>query len=179
MAAHHPQSYPVMTSSQPYSHNGTLLESPAMSIDLDKTTHDFNQISPPSSSGSSHSSMMYGAEHLNFAAAPGAGTFGHQATAYADNHHHSPTQHVHGESHPLALDPFHLRNTTVGPSRVLTRRQARAAQQQATAVHGAAADNDSHANLQNNPFDEVRALRILLLVRVVSDYSLHLCLSLQ
>lgn len=159
MAAHHPQSYPVMTSSQ-YSHSSTLLDNPAMNVDLDKSTHEFNHISPPSSSGSSQSSMLYGAEHLNFAATPGAASFAHQSSTYADGHHHSPTQHVHNESHSLSLDPTHLRNTAVGPSRVLTRRQARAAQQQQATVHGPAGDNEGHANLHNT-YEDVRILELL------------------
>ncbi|THH09519.1 hypothetical protein EW145_g1937 [Phellinidium pouzarii] len=101
---------------QPY-----VLDGVTMAIDVDKQ-QQHGQMSPPSSTDSCPNPIIYNASHANFSATPDP--------AYVQHEHYG---HPGSPGSALTLNPAQLRATAIGPSRVLTRRQARIAQASAHA----------------------------------------------
>ncbi|KAH8108702.1 hypothetical protein DFH11DRAFT_1069463 [Phellopilus nigrolimitatus] len=129
-----------------HTHHGALLDPAHISLDGDKHPHNSpqSQMSPPNSTGSCHSAII--SYNVPFPPTP-------DTTHYTQQQQQHPSyaapQHL-GQA--LTLDPAQLRPAAVGPSRVLTRRQARIAQASAHAFAANAAEANGEQQQQN--FDD-------------------------
>ncbi|KAI5120766.1 hypothetical protein M0805_004729 [Coniferiporia weirii] len=101
----------------------------SIALDVDKQ-HGQGQMSPP---GANPGSIIYGASHASFSTASDP-SYPHQHQQQHQNPHHPAYGHI-GDA--LTLNPAQLRATAIGPSRVLTRRQARIAQAQTAHAYAA------------------------------------------
>lgn len=123
---------------------GQYLLDPSLSLDADSVQSQ-SQLTTPSSASDS-SSILFGASHASFVPAPGQGFV----------HHHQQTPHQsHISSLDLTLDPSQLntRPSSIGPSRIVTRRQARIAQE--SAAYATAADTRMPQNQRQSNFGDV------------------------
>lgn len=99
---------------------------------LGESSHHLDSHSPPDSSEASatYNINNSSANQLEFHH-PTSSPFTHHSHSHSfSDVHQSPVSHVNHASHQMTLNPAQL-NSNIGPSRVRTRRQARAAQQQA------------------------------------------------
>ncbi|KAI0926737.1 hypothetical protein AcV5_007446 [Taiwanofungus camphoratus] len=108
------------------------------------------QTSPPNSSSSSeHSSHLYStmnrsSERLDYAS-PSTPAFipRHPSDNFTNHHQQSPTLDHNPSNHPMSFDSPQI-ESSIGPSRILTRRRARAAAQSHDQEEGSSSGASSH-----------------------------------
>lgn len=154
-----------MADHQAHDAYGQYLLDPPLSLDIDGAQSQ-SQLTTPSSASDS-SSILFGASHGFLPAA---------SQGYAHHHQHTPHQ-THISSLELTLDPSQLnsRPSSIGPNRVVTRRQARIAQE--SAAYATAASCRIPQNQRQHHFGDVSVAAMLCLRR--TDYNIFECLSLS
>lgn len=154
---HQQTSFPVSAMTSSYPHNSF---DSTIGVDIEGKSHShLGSMSPPgsASSASSHSQMLFAGEQNDFSQQ--ANPFSHHPPPqiFPEVHHPTPS-HPSNVEHAMTLNPSQLRSS-IGPSRVLTRRQARAQQQQEQqALTSANAASDSTPSSQSphvNALNEV------------------------
>lgn len=123
---HQQAPFHVSVMSQPYPHNNSF--DPIMPVGVDKCQSTIDSISPPNSasSASSHSQLLFPAEQDDFSQQTNPFSHHPPPQPFPDVHHPTPS-HTNNMDHSLSITSVQLKSS-IGPSRVLTRRQARAQQ---------------------------------------------------